>query len=357
MMDSINILIINGDADSALLIETTLELVSVAREVHARDVSQAMTILDHWEFDVVVLDWTTDEADQQRLLARIKHSCDRQNAHTAALMISECEEEDDELLVELLSRGIDDYLCQTASPGEMASRLYSLARLTDVRNQLASSKRSTPGQAPEVGFAVAAEASKGGLVSDVDLQQELAKQLHSQQLQGELQADTTAVADSNTLAPFCVAQLSLKPVQPRAADASNVLAQQLAAKAANRIAALIRDTDLVAHIGELQFAVLIRSSINPQTCEKMFGRIIKALAQQPLTASDELVPVNVGVGVVLYEHHSNLVDAQLLQEQGERACRQACSSGSNQLVCTSSTAVQDLITPVGLAEPELIRAS
>jgi diguanylate cyclase (GGDEF)-like protein/PAS domain S-box-containing protein len=104
------------------------------------------------------------------------------------------------------------------------------------------------------------------------------------------------------------------------------LGDKLLQKAAQRLSACLRETDLVARLGGDEFTVVVSDLDNRDGAERVAQHILDAL-QRPFELDDEVVYVTASVGITLYPHDAHCVEDLL--KQADQAMYDAKHLGRN----------------------------
>jgi diguanylate cyclase (GGDEF)-like protein/PAS domain S-box-containing protein len=106
------------------------------------------------------------------------------------------------------------------------------------------------------------------------------------------------------------------------------LGDKLLQKAAQRLSACLRETDLVARLGGDEFTVVVSDLDNRDGAERVAQHILDAL-QRPFELDDEVVYVTASVGITLYPHDAHCIEDLL--KQADQAMYDAKHLGRNRL--------------------------
>jgi diguanylate cyclase (GGDEF)-like protein len=106
------------------------------------------------------------------------------------------------------------------------------------------------------------------------------------------------------------------------------LGDKLLQKAAQRLSACLRETDLVARLGGDEFTVVVTDLDHRDGAERVAQHILDAL-QRPFELDDELVHVTASVGITLYPQDAQCIEDLL--KQADQAMYDAKHLGRNRL--------------------------
>lgn len=117
------ILVVEDDADIALITKTYLEQAGGYRVHVAKDGHEALTQLAQQKPKLVILDWMLPELSGIEILEHIRNYSD-----CAVIMVTAKREEENRILG--LELGADDYVMKPFSPRELLARVRSVLRRT-----------------------------------------------------------------------------------------------------------------------------------------------------------------------------------------------------------------------------------
>jgi diguanylate cyclase (GGDEF)-like protein len=101
---------------------------------------------------------------------------------------------------------------------------------------------------------------------------------------------------------------------------------RLLIEASQRMEGVTRPTDTVARIGGDEFAMIVPSLDSPETAAHLAERLIQALAK-PFVIDQEVTTIGASVGIALFPHHGETVDALL--RKADEALYEAKHGGRN----------------------------
>lgn len=286
------ILLVEDDSDDAEFLRVSLAQHNDSVDVtHTSMISDAVTVLDNERFDVVLLDLNLPDGRGAECVERI-HEADEL---VPIVVLSGHDDED--FAVEILNRGVQDYLVKWEGDGRIILRAirYAIER-----------KRA------EI---------KVNYLARLDW---LTCIPNRQYLRDELaHATTRALRGRRTMALLLLGLDGFKTVnETLGREAGDVLLRAVA----QRLKDSIREGDLLARLGGDEFAVLLEDVEGPLEVEAV-ARNIGGAFQEPFDVGGRQVSVTAGVGITVCPVDST--DAVALLSSADSAMREAKEQGRN----------------------------
>jgi diguanylate cyclase (GGDEF)-like protein len=286
------ILLVEDDADDAEFLR--LSLAQHNRSAHVTStgrIGDAVAALDNGEFDVVLLDLNLPDGRGVECVERIQEAA----PHAPIVVLSGHGDED--YAVEILNRGVQDYLVKWEGDGRIILRAirYAIERKrAEVKlNYLA---RYDP-------------------LTRIPNRQYLCEQL--------AQATTRALRGGRTMALLSLDLDRFKTVNETLGhEAGDVLLRE----AVQRLTSSVRDGDLLARLGGDEFAVLLEDVEGPLEVEAV-ARSIGSAFQKSFQVGGREVSVTVSVGITVCPVDS--IDPVALLNNADIAMYQAKEQGRN----------------------------
>jgi diguanylate cyclase (GGDEF)-like protein len=286
------ILLVEDDSDDADFLRRSLAQHNGSAHVtRAGRISDAVTALDSGQFDVVLLDLNLPDGRGVECVERIQEA----DAFVPIVVLSGHGDED--YAVEILNRGVQDYLVKWEGDGRIILRAirYAIER-----------KRA------EVKLNYLARFDS---LTRIPNRQYLRDQLH--------QATTRALRRGRTMALLLLDLDKFKTVNETLGhEAGDALLREVV----QRLTSSVRDGDLVARLGGDEFAVLLEDVEGPLEVEAV-ARSIGGAFQEPFPVGGRQVAVTMSVGITVCPADST--DPVALLNNADIAMYQAKEQGRN----------------------------
>jgi len=290
---TLKILLVEDDADDAeFLRQCLLRNNSRSIEIMRTDcIGDAVAALGGSSFDVVLLDLHLPDAHGSECVERIQ----RANAQVPIVVLSG--EGDEDYAVEILNRGVQDYLVKWEGDGRVILRAirYAIER-----------KRSE---------------SKLNYLARYD---SLTGIPNRQYLRDQLERATTRALRSRT--KMALLFLDLDRFKMVNDTLGHQLGDDLLRSVVQRLQSSVREGDLVARLGGDEFAVLLEDVDGPLELEAV-ARSIMSRFQEPFHLGGRQVSVTASVGITLYPVDN--ADPMALLNNADIAMYQAKEQGRN----------------------------
>jgi diguanylate cyclase (GGDEF)-like protein len=289
----VKILLVEDDADDAAFLRACLQRSGGAKLLLTRvdRIAAAGEALREGEFDVVLLDLHLPDATGGECVERV------QQAHPTVPIVVLSGRGDEEYAVDILNRGVQDYLVKWEGDGRIILRSirYAIER-----------KRSE---------------TKLNYLARYDY---LTGIPNRQYLQDQLERATTRARRGRKKMGLLFLDLDrFKMVND---TLGHQLGDELLRAVVQRLQVNIRAGDLLARLGGDEFAVLLEDVEGPLELEAVAKNIIAAFAQ-PFEVDDRQLVVTASVGLTLYPLDNN--DPMALLNNADIAMYQAKERGRN----------------------------
>jgi len=300
------VLLVEDNSDDAEFLRLSLRKHTASVEItHTSLIGDAVALLEDERFDVVLLDLNLPDGRGVECVNRI-HDADEL---VPIVVLSGHDDED--FAVDILNRGVQDYLVKWEGDGRIILRSirYAIER-----------KRAE---------------NKVNYLARIDW---LTCIPNEQYLRDELQhAATRALRGRRTLGLLL---LDLDRFEAVNQTLGHSAGDELLKAVVKRLAETVREGDLVARLRGGRFAVLLEDVQGPLEVE-FIARNVGAAFQKPFDILGRQVSVTASVGLALYPHEC--ADGLSLQASAESALREAKEQGPNSFKFFSASIHDDVL--------------
>jgi diguanylate cyclase (GGDEF)-like protein len=288
------------------------DLLPAELEITVRDIDAASSLLGERDFDVVVLDLREPSPERLRQLVALQDLA----PHVPILVLGA--EHDDELAIQAIHAGAQDYLAESAIDSAGLGRAISFA-IERKRREHRLVYRAHFDQLT-------------GLSNRAHLEEQLPRTLSQSRRNGSLSALLFADLDG------------FKAINDEHGHAvGDLLLQQVA----GRLRGLVRDFETVARLGGDEFAVVLQDLVVPEDAGVVASRICEQLAL-PFFVGERQLRVSTSVGIASYPQDAPT--AEQLVERADEAMYRAKNGGRNRYCFYSEPA---LSLPTAWPRPDL----
>ncbi len=307
------ILLVEDDADDAEFLRQSL-LRNNSRSIEIKRtgcIGDAVAALRGSTFDVVLLDLHLPDANGRECVERIQQA----NSQVPIVVLSG--EGDEDYAVEILNRGVQDYLVKWEGDGRVILRAirYAIER-----------KRSE---------------SKLNYLARYD---SLTGIPNRQYLRDQLERATTRALRGRT--KIALLFLDLDRFKMVNDTLGHQLGDELLRSVVQRLQSSVREGDLVARLGGDEFAVLLEDVDGPLELEAV-ARSIMSRFQEPFHLGGRQVSVTASVGITLYPVDN--ADPMALLNNADIAMYQAKEQGRNNFKFFTPSMHEEILRYHGLA--------
>jgi diguanylate cyclase (GGDEF)-like protein len=292
---AVKILLVEDDADDAAFLKTCLRRLGSDAPMleieRAERLSAAIDALGRGEFDVVLLDLHLPDASGGECVERIQHAC----AAVPIVVLSGRGDED--YAIEILNRGVQDYLVKWEGDGRIILRAIRYA----IERKRTETKLNY----------LARYDSLTGIPNRQYLQDQLER------------ATTRALRGKKKMGLLFLDLDRFKAVNDTLGHQAG---DELLCAVVQRLQDSIRAGDLLARLGGDEFAVLIEDVNGPLEVEAAAKKII-AEFQRPFDVGDRRLAVTASAGLTLYPLDNS--DPMALLNNADIAMYQAKERGRN----------------------------
>lgn len=309
-----SIVVVDDLESERMIVKATLEKSGYDDIRFAANAKQALEMLDERRADIVLADWVMPEMDGMELTDKIRQQDEDLNRYTSIILFTV--KEGVEPLVEAFEHGVDDYVVKPPDPRELAARVYAAGRISTLQNSL---------------FEASSELSR--------INNELREQSHTDSLtdlgnlrylQDHLEAslDESANRESAT----CCAIVDIDDFKKINETHGQSVGDEVLINFAKRLRRAIRPTDILARIGEEEFAFVMHYADPENLKHTIFKRIQTNISTRSIRTSAGDLPVTASMGVCSRVNKDVPMTMAMMLKCAEQKLTRAKNKGGNQVI-------------------------
>jgi len=271
----------------------------------AEDGEQAWQIMQENDApQLLLLDWEMPKMNGIEVCERVIAK-NPENPPYIVLLTSRSSSDD---IVEGLSKGANDYLSKPFDTAELQVRLQVGKRMVEMQDKL----NDTLNELKEL----ASHDSLTGLLNRRAIMEGLPKEIQRMKRQDNV---------------LCIGMCDIDHFKQINDTYGHLVGDEVLKEVTQRMAATLRDYDLLGRYGGEEFLVITPVDTNKNGL-MVYQRICDVVSSQPIKVNDLSISVTISCGVAAYSAESDAQTITELVARADKALYQAKSSGRNQVV-------------------------
>lgn len=315
----------NQKNDLAIIVADDVELtrIMIQSSLHAYDYHdvrlaknsiEVMEMLKERPADVVLADWIMPGIDGLELTNFIRQMDEENNRYTSIIMITS--KDGTEFLVEAFDQGVDDYLQKPVNDQELAARLHSAGRISNLQTTLLETTQILEASNQELKELATTDPLTGlGNRRYID-----------QHLEAII---TTTETRGGATACMLIDLDHFKNIND---THGHSIGDEVLSGFAKRLRMAVRPTDFVGRIGGEEFCVVMYFPEEAYCRGAIFERVLKSLNSRPILTSIGEVPITASIGVAAHTQQYDKTDTEKIMKSADEKMYQAKQAGRNQFV-------------------------
>ncbi len=241
------------------------------KDLRATDsANHALDLLRERRADAILVNWVMPEMTGIELVSLIRQHDEDSNHYTGVILFTA--KEGVAPLVEAFQQGVDDYVRIPVDNEELAGRVYSALRLANIQNNLLRKSQALAAHQQKELITLNLIDSVTGLGNDRYLYNRL------DSVFDEIQEHEGGA---------CLALVSLAETLQIFEAGGRKQLNRLLEKVGQRLKASVRPSDVVAHLGDGQFAIVLHRPQPEPFDYAVFERITQSIAANPIPLGDD----------------------------------------------------------------------
>lgn len=304
-----SILVVDDTRSSRVVIHRILTLGGYKDVRVAENSTMALSMLQERKVDVLVADWMMPEIDGLELFQRVRAMDQQRNHYTCTVIITA--KEGVESMVEAFQQGVDDYIVKSASKEEVLARVYAVARIAQLHNNLLD----TTQQLREA-YGELEERSQIDLLTDIGNQRYLLQHMNNFLLHGKSRGGV-----------FAFAVINIEQLDKVRDRYNETIVNSILKQIAERLKAHMRPTDLAARISHDQFAIVLHMDDLVDVDNGCFKRFLNIIKFKEFQTTMGYISVDASISACAIDASKVNTTAELLLELAKSNITEAKVSG------------------------------
>jgi len=289
--DSLSILVVDDMKFSCEYIRRALKKEGYSKIDVINSASEALIYLQEKPVDIVIADWVMPEMNGLDLTRLIRQLDIETRHYTSIVLLTAID--DSTSIRNAFSQGIDDYIVKPPNQIEMAARVYSAGRVASIQNKLLQATQTLQRM-----FETKCKINTlTGLGSKEDTYQRFEDLLKQSVSRGGI---------------VCSAILKITEINTITGQYGQMVAEQIISDIANKLCNILRPLDLIGHISQHTFLLILHDCNDANDAYHTFRRIVNTISQRSYKTTAGVLKVHCNIAVHISKKDSHSIDVDHL---------------------------------------------
>lgn len=296
----LSIMVVDDTKFSSAVIGHNLTRAGYADIRFANSAMDALAMHEERPASVMVADWLMPEMDGLELTTCIRQADEQSGHYTYVVLLTA--REGDNVLSQAFDRGVDDFISKSAMNEQLLPRIFAADRISQLINRLLDENRM-----------LADNNSQLEEHNLVDYLTALGNRRYALQRLGEVLRNVDSRGGV-----CCVLLLGVQNLQELGHKLGENVQQELLRGIARRLQQLVRPTDVIARVGNDNFAIVTLAD-DPKDCKpNSFKRVHDGLNLKAFKTSEGYLSVRASMALCVVDNKQTLPTAAELLGKVER---------------------------------------